>query len=61
MNIYVEQGYENRKDYFLYLEDCYGVPIQIIKDMASILGSEEDFDGLVSSVGDYEWQHRDRG
>ena len=52
-NIYVEQGYKNRKDYLETLADNYGVPVGDVITLASILGSDEDFDGLVTRIEDY--------
>ena len=52
-NIYVEQGYKSRKDYLETIADDYGVPASDVFTLASILGSNEDFDGLVTSIEDY--------
>ena len=53
MSIYQEQGFENRKDYLNSLADEFGVDRQTVYTMASMLGSSEDFDGLVTSREDY--------
>ena len=53
MTIYQEQGFENRKDYLNSLADEFGVDRQTVYTMASMLGSSEDFDGLVTSLEDY--------
>ena len=52
-SIYVEQGYKNRKDYLETIADNYGVPVGDVITLASILGRDEDFDGLVTSIEDY--------
>ena len=52
-NPYVEQGFENRKDYLNNLADEYGVDVQTVYHLARVLGSSEDFDGLVSAVEDH--------
>ena len=52
-NIYVEQGYKNRKDYLETIADTYCVPVGDVFTLASILGSDEDFDGLVTRIEDY--------
>lgn len=52
MNIYQENGYTSRKDYLQSLADEYGVEYQSVVCMASLLGSSEDFDGLVCAVED---------
>jgi hypothetical protein len=53
MSIYTENGYESRKDYLNELADENGVERKIVYMLASMLGPEEDFDGLVTEVGDY--------
>ena len=53
MTIYQEQGFENRKDYLNSLADEFGVDRQTVYTMASMLGSSEDFDGLVTSLEDF--------
>jgi hypothetical protein len=54
MNIYEENGYANRRDYLEELAAQYGVPLYKVWAVAKLLGPEEDFDGLVSSVQDME-------
>lgn len=56
MSIYTDNGYENRKDYLNCLAEDYGVDKQTVYNIASILGSSEDFDGLVSNLEDMEFQ-----
>ena len=53
-NIYQEHGFENRKEYLEDLADQFGVSVQTVFDLASILGRSEDFDGLVTSLEDVE-------
>ena len=53
-NIYQEHGFENRKEYLKDLADQFGVSVQTVFDLASILGRSEDFDGLVTSLEDVE-------
>lgn len=48
MDIYQENGYENREDYLRCLADDYGVSYSDVLTAASTLGEDEDFDGLVS-------------
>jgi len=45
MNIYVENGYLNRRDY-LSTDAVFG--------MAAMLGPSEDFDGLICELEDME-------
>ena len=48
--IYLDQGYENRRDYLECLADDHGVDIEDVLALADLLGPSEDFDGLVTSV-----------
>jgi hypothetical protein len=50
MNIYKENGYENRRDYLESL--CEEYDRDTVYSLASILGSSEDFDGLITSLED---------
>jgi hypothetical protein len=54
-NIYIENGYQSRKEYLISLSDDFGIDKSIVFSIASMLGSEEDFDGLVSMLEDYEY------
>ena len=51
-NIYEEEGYESRKDYLENLSEDYGVDYETVSCLASLLGPEEDFDGLVTTLED---------
>jgi hypothetical protein len=53
MSIYIENGYATRKEYLKGLAEDYGVPLSIVYAAASLLGSNEDFDGLVTEIEDY--------
>ena len=53
MCIYKENGYENRTEYLENLASDYGVDITTVYSLADMLGSNEDFDGLVSGIEDY--------
>ncbi len=53
MNVYIENGYENRQDYLECLADEAGISIDEVLMMADLLGENEDFDGLVSMVEDF--------
>lgn len=50
---YQLNGFANRKEYLESL--CEEYPRDIVYALASILGSSEDFDGLVTSLEDYEF------
>ena len=52
MSIYTENGYANRRDYLEYLADDFGLPTETVFTMASMLGPDEDFDGLVCMLDD---------
>lgn len=53
MNIYQENGFENRKEYLDHLADETGVDIETVHIMADTLGESEDFDGLVTTLEDH--------
>jgi hypothetical protein len=53
-NIYQQHGYKNREDYLQSLSEEYDVDIEVVYQMADILGEEEDFDGLVTNLEDGE-------
>ena len=52
-NVYTMNGYKNRRDYLENLALDMGIEKDIVFSLASLLGSIEDFDGLVSSLEDY--------
>lgn len=54
MSIYTEQGYKNRKDYLDSLAEDYGIDRHTVYAIASMLGPNEDFDGLVSNLQDID-------
>ena len=49
-DIYTQNGYGSRKDYLMSLADDYGIAPTVVFGMAEMLGPDEDFDGLVSSL-----------
>lgn len=53
MNVYTENGYANRRDYLNHLAVEMGVDKSTVYMMAQLLGPDEDFDGLVTSLEDY--------
>ena len=52
-NIYVENGFDDRNAYMEYLADLNGIPVSYVWDIANVLGQEEDFDALVTTLDDY--------
>lgn len=53
MNIYQENGFANRRDYLENLALDYGMEKNEVFTIASLLGKDEDFDGLVSMLDDH--------
>tara|TARA_R110002050_G_scaffold2605_1_gene14888 strand:- start:153 stop:329 length:177 start_codon:yes stop_codon:yes gene_type:complete len=53
MNIYKENGYKNRAEYFEALAFDYDIDINSVHALADVLGSNEDFDGLIYAINDY--------
>jgi hypothetical protein len=53
MNIYQENGFANRRDYLENLALDYGMNKTEVFTIASLLGKDEDFDGLVSMLDDH--------
>lgn len=51
MNDYQANGYANRRDYLESLAQEY--PRDTVFALASMLGPNEDFDGLVTALEDY--------
>jgi len=52
MTIYEERGYKNRKHYICSLAEEFGLDEEVALTMASMLGPNEDFDGLVTTLED---------
>jgi len=55
MSIYTDEGYESRRDYLTSLADDFGVDVDTVFAIAEMLGSSEDFDGLITSLEDYQY------
>ena len=53
-NIYQENGYANRKEYLESLAEEYEVSLETVFSLASLLGRNEDFDGLISVLEEAE-------
>ena len=54
MSIYTDEGFTGRREYLTSLAEDYGLDTSTVFTLASILGSNEDFDGLISSLEDLE-------
>ena len=53
-NLYVENGFESRNDYLIFLSEEYGVGLETVHALADLLGESEDFDGLINALEDAE-------
>lgn len=53
MDVYQENGFENRKAYLESLAESFDVDLSFVKSMADLLGETEDFDALVTNLEDY--------
>lgn len=49
--VYTEHGFDNRTEYLKELAQEYAPAV--VYALADMLGQEEDFDGLVTSLEDY--------
>lgn len=49
---YLEYGAESRAEYLAMLADEYDVDLDMVQAIADVLGPNEDFDGLVTSLED---------
>jgi len=45
---------KTRREYLADLADQYGIPLDTVHALAGMLGPNEDFDGLISSLEDAE-------
>jgi hypothetical protein len=52
MSVYREMGYESRRDYLESLAAEMDIDVNIVFTLAQLLGPNEDFDGLVTSLED---------
>jgi len=49
---YQEHGFASRTAYLKDLAEEYGIELSAVLAIATLLGEDEDFDGLVSALGD---------
>jgi len=52
MNVYQENGYADRAEYLACMAEDFGIPLDTVQTLADLLGENEDFDGLVTSLED---------
>lgn len=50
VDAYLDAGYRDRSSYLQAVADDYGMPYHKVFQIASLLGSNEDFDGLLSTL-----------
>lgn len=53
MSIYEDNGYKDRHDYLKSLAEEYDVPLDYVFAAADLLGPNEDFDGLITTLEDF--------
>lgn len=53
-NAYNRNRFANREKYLESLADDYGVDYTVVYTLASVLGENEDFDGLINALEDEE-------
>ena len=54
-SIYQQNGFKDREEYLNSLCEEYGADMYIVSSIADMLGENEDFDGLVSSLNDFSY------
>jgi 3-deoxy-D-manno-octulosonate 8-phosphate phosphatase KdsC-like HAD superfamily phosphatase len=52
-DVYIENGYKNREDYLKNLAANFDIDLENVLMIADMLGPNEDFDGLVTSLEDF--------
>jgi hypothetical protein len=52
MSVYIQEGYNSRRHYIKCLAEDNGLPFDTVAMLASMLGPNEDFDGLVTACED---------
>lgn len=53
MTIYEENGFTSRKEYLESLAEDYDMEYDTVVMLATTLGEEEDFDGLIAVLEDH--------
>jgi hypothetical protein len=51
--VYQENGFSNRDEYLSDLAEQYNVTTYEVRSIAEVLGENEDFDSLISTLEDY--------
>lgn len=66
MSRYKRKNYSNRREYLDWLAERYGVDRADVVLLSSILGTDQDFDGLPSTLADLsaakhmQWEAQER-
>ena len=53
MTIYEQEGFSTRRKYLEHLAENFGVSRGDVFALADLLGENEDFDGLITTLEDY--------
>jgi len=53
-SVYAANGYKDRGDYLDSLADDRGIDRMSVDIIADVLGENEDFDGLISALDDFD-------
>lgn len=53
-NPYEAEGFKNREEYLVDLAGQFDVDTSIVFALADMLGENEDFDGLITELEDYQ-------
>lgn len=51
-SVYVQNGYIDRADYLTKLAEEHGYDLETVQIMADLMGPDEDFDSLITSLED---------
>lgn len=49
-NVYLRVGCKDRDAYLRHLSEDFGLPLSKVKTVANLLGPDEDFDALLSTL-----------
>ena len=53
MSVYTDNGFEDREDYLTHLAEDLELDLITVTEVANLLGEDEDFDGLVTTLEDW--------
>jgi hypothetical protein len=52
VSIYTDEGYKDQNEYLESLAEEYGLSSEDVRMAADMLGPDEDFDGLITTLED---------